>query len=361
MSRLVVARLSRVVLARRPFARLAVLSSTGVTAAYALGSALPHVNAQVAAITALVAARPTFHASVQEGLRQTLGLLLGAAFALLIITTVGIGVPALLVGMLGCWVAARLLRLGEEGAGTLAITVILVLGPTFKPDAIESRFLAVGVGSLVAMVISYFIRPGQPHERALDAALTQAQRSAALLTVIANHLAYHSGHVDRATAHRWLDRANKITAELAAVRTLADDAVVGAHWSPMIDREDAEAVAAQARLTHATAVVVANICRDLLAANHGPMPTPLAASLSDVFAAAADAIVDQSKGARAHPAETLGRDDQPVQVLTSTRRVAVHEIRNLEDIEPMLLGGALLADAETLAELLTALPDRRGG
>jgi uncharacterized membrane protein YccC len=107
MSRVVVARLSRVVFARRPFARLAALSSIGVTAAYALGSSLPHVNAQVAAITALVAARPTFHASVQEGLRQTLGLLLGAAFALLIITTVGIGVPALLVGMLGCWATAR--------------------------------------------------------------------------------------------------------------------------------------------------------------------------------------------------------------------------------------------------------------
>jgi hypothetical protein len=41
--------------------------------------------------------------------------------------------------------------------------------------------------------------------------------------------------------------------------------------------------------------------------------------------------------------------------LTSTRRVAVRQIRSLDDTEPMLLGGALLADAETIEELLTAM------
>jgi len=72
-----------------PYARLAALSSIGVTAAYAFGSYLPVVNAQVAAITALVAVRSTFHASTQEAMRQTLGLVLGAVFALLLITTIG--------------------------------------------------------------------------------------------------------------------------------------------------------------------------------------------------------------------------------------------------------------------------------
>jgi uncharacterized membrane protein YccC len=339
--------------ARSTYLRLAALSSLGVTAAYALASCLPEVNAQVAAITALVAVRPTFHASIQEAARQTLGLVLGAAVALLLITTVGLSLPALLVGVLACWVTARLLRLGEEGAGSLAITVILILGPTFSADAVETRFLGVAVGSLMAMLVSYFIRPGQPHERALDAALAQAERGAALLTEIADHLSRHSGHVERATAHRWLDRANKITAALARIRTAADDAVVGARWSPMIAREDAEAVAAQVRLTHATSIAVANICRDLLAASGGPMPAALAESLAEVFAAAAEAIVDQSEGARVNPAGTLGRDDEPVQALTSTRRVAVRQVRSLDDTQPMLLGGALLADAETIADLLT--------
>jgi hypothetical protein len=37
----------------------------------------------VSAITALVAVRPTFHASIQEAMRQTLGLVLGAVVATL--------------------------------------------------------------------------------------------------------------------------------------------------------------------------------------------------------------------------------------------------------------------------------------
>jgi uncharacterized membrane protein YgaE (UPF0421/DUF939 family) len=338
-----------------PYARLAALSSIGVTAAYAFGSYLPVVNAQVAAITALVAVRSTFHASTQEAMRQTLGLVLGAVFALLLITTIGVSAQALLLGVLACWATARLLRLGEQGAFSLAVTVIVILGPAFSADAVETRFLGVAVGSLIAMLVSFYVHPGQPHFRALDAALEQAERSAALLTEIADHLAHHTGHVARATAQEWLDRGHEITADLATIATAAEDAVAGARWSPMIARQDAEAVLAQVRLTRATTAAVANICRDLLAASDGPMPASLAVSLSEVFAAAADAIVDQSEAARDNPAEILDHQNAPVQALTSTRRVAVRQVRSLDDTQPMLLGGALLADAETIEDLLTAM------
>jgi len=85
------------------------------------------------------------------------------------------------------------------------------------------------------------------------------------------------------------------------------------------------------------------------------MPASLAVSLSEVFAAAADAIVDQSEAARDNPAEILDHQNAPVQALTSTRRVAVRQVRSLDDTQPMLLGGALLADAETIEDLLTAM------
>jgi uncharacterized membrane protein YccC len=340
--------------ARSQYVRLAVLSAGAAAVAYGVGALTPEVSPVVAGVTALITVRPTFHGSVQEALRQVLGVVLGAVLAFAALQSMGFSALALFVTILGCFVVARGLRLGEEGAAAVAVTVILVVGPQFSAEAIETRLLGVLVGSLVALGVSSFMRPGSPHGRALGDALDRGARAAALLTSIGQTLA-GGRTVPVDLPRRWLDEAEEILAGTVVARHAAQDAVSGARWSPMIDVAEAEAVLAQVRITEQTAVTVVSICRDLLAAVHsdGAIPSPLATSLSDVLLATAEAISSQSAAARETPARILDDHTGPVRVVSRSRSEAATHVRGLDDTRPLLLGGSLLRDTEKITETLT--------
>lgn len=342
-------------LAGRPYVRLAVLSAAAAAVAYGIGSMSPHVSAVVAGITALISVRPTFHASVQEALRQVLGVVVGGVFAYVMVELLGFSIVAIFLAMLVCFAAARVLRIGEEGAAAVGVTVILVLGPTFNPDAVETRLLGVVVGSLVALVSSFFTRPGTPHGRALSEVVAQEQRCAGLLTSIAASLRTSRGYVGELAARSWLAEAEDVLARTVEIRAAAEDAVEGARWSPMIGREEAAAVLQQVRIAERTAMTAVGMCRDLLAAadDTGPMPAGLAAALSEVLLATAGAITVQSEGARVHPAETLDSGTGPVGAVARSRREAVAEVREVEDTRPLLLGGSLLRDSQKITDILS--------
>ena len=181
--------------ASRPYVRLAVLSAAAAAAAYGIGTALAFVSPVVAAITALVTVRPTLHGSMQEALRQVLGVVIGAAVAFASLEMIGYSALTLFVGIVTCFVAAAWLRLGEDGAAAVAVTVILVVGPHFSSEAIETRLFGAVVGSLLALLTSYFTRPGTPHGRALTEVVDEAGRTAALLAGIADTLSREGGQV----------------------------------------------------------------------------------------------------------------------------------------------------------------------
>ena len=341
--------------ARRPYWRVAVLSAAAAATAYGLGSLSPHVSAVVAAITALVTVRPTFHSSLREALRQVLGVVIGAAFAFAALELVGVSVLALFVAIVACFVTASLLRLGEEGAVAVGVTVILVVGPHFSTQAIETRLFGVLVGSLLALVVSYFTRPGTPHGRALADVVEQGDRASALLTNIGHALTDRDGHLAAALADRWLDEAEDILARTTETKHLAEDAVAGARWSPMIGHAEAQAVLAQVKLTEATAITLVNMCRDLqvAAGRDRAMPAGMATSLSNVLLATAGAITEQSETARAHPAEPLDDSADVMGTATRTRTQAASVVRGLDDTRPLLLGGSLLRDTEKIADILS--------
>src|SRR5205823_4075719 len=120
---------------------------------------------------------------------------------------VGFSAVSLFVALVVCFVAAALLRLGEDGAVAVAVTVILVVGPQFSTEAIEARLSGVLVGSMVALLTSYFIRPGTPQSRALADVVEEADRTAALLATIAGALSRDGGRVAAPVARAWLDQA----------------------------------------------------------------------------------------------------------------------------------------------------------
>ena len=337
-----------------PYVRLAVLSAGAAAVAYGVGVLAPEVSPVVAGVTALITVRLTFHGSAQEGFRQVLGVVLGAVLAFAALQSLGFSTLALFVTILGCFLVARGLRLREEGAAAVAVTVILVVGPHFTAESIETRLLGVLVGSLVALGASSFIRPGSPHGRALADTLHQGKQAAALLTTIGRTLA--AGRpVPAGLPRRWLDEAEEILGDTVAARQAAQDAVSGARWSPMIDAAEAEAVLAQAQITERTAVTVVSICRDLMAAVDGdrPISSPLATSLSDVLLATADAISTQSAEARETPAHILDDHTGPVRVVSRSRSEAAMHVRGLDDTRPLLLGGSLLRDTEKITDTLT--------
>jgi uncharacterized membrane protein YccC len=339
----------------RPYLRLAVLSAAAAAVAYGLGTVLPLVSPVVAAVTALITVRPTLYASMQEGLRQVLGVIIGAVVAFFAMMLVGHSALALFLAIVGCFVAARCLRLGEEGAAAVGVTVILVVSPHFSTEATETRVFGVLVGSLLALLTSYFTRPGSPHGRALAAVVGEAERTSALLERIARTLSGRRGHVPGPVAQLWLDQAEEILARTVVARHAAQDAAAGARWSPMTDRQGTHAVLEQVRITERTIVALVSMCRDLLAAadRDEPLDEGLAASLSDVLLATAAAIGQQSQTARSHPAETLDELTGPIRVARRARSDAAGHVRHLDDTRPLLLGGSLLRDAEKITEVLS--------
>ena len=341
--------------AQRPYVRLAVLSAAAAAVAYGLGSLTYNVSAVVAAITALVAIRPTFHASLQEVLRQLVGVVCGAAFTFAALQLIGFSAVAIFLTVLACFIAAKALRLGEEGAVAVAVTVILVVGPHFNTEAIETRLLGVLLGSAIALVMSFFTRRGTPHGRALADVVEQGDRTSALLATIGRNLATSKGNIAESTAADWLAEAEDILARAVEIRYAAEDAVSGSRWSPMINRAETEAVLDQVRITEGTALTVVSMCRDLVVASdhERAMPAGLATSISGVLLATADAITEQSDGARDNPAEVLADYTGPVGVVTRSRKEAAVEVRSQDDTRPLLLGGSLLRDSEKITEILS--------
>jgi uncharacterized membrane protein YccC len=339
----------------RPYLRLAVLSAAAAAVAYALGVAMPHVSAVVAAITALVTVQPTFHASMKEALRQLIGVVFGATLAFAAIQLVGYSALALFATIIVSFGLARVLRLGEEGAAAVAVTVILVVGPQFSTEATEARLFGVLLGSALALVTSYFTRSGTPEGRALADLVGESDRTAELMVTIAERLPAGGGSVPWWIVRRWRDEAEDILQSVVATRQAAQDAVAGARWSPAIDRERAEAVLRQACITERTASTLVSMCRDLVvsAERDEPFNSRLASSLSDVLLATADAIGQQSQQARQHPAEPLAELTGPIKVARNARTDAAAHVRHLDDTRPLLLGGSLLRDAEKITEALS--------
>lgn len=334
---------------RAPYVRLAALTAVAGTAAFAVGGTIPNTSAITAAITAMVSIRHTFHDSIRDSVTQVLGVMLGGTVAYIAMKLIGFNALVIFLAIGSCFVVARLLRLGEEGALAIAVTVILVLGPTIKAEKIETRLYGVLVGVVIAMATSYFVRSGSPQERALKAGVAQSRAMSELLHEVAMTLADGSAEVSRPQAAKWLVRAEVIAQEVDTIRAQAESAVAGATWSPMIDRQEALAVAKQIEMTQATAETVVNICRELVLTfgKSHKLPTLLASALSGILNATAFVIEEQAEVALAAPAAHA--DDE---VFDQKRDEAIKDLRVLDETQPLFIGGSIIRDAEKISDIL---------
>lgn len=323
---------------KRSHVRFALLATISAVAAYSFASMFSWINAAVAGLTAFIAIRSTFHETVAESIRQVIGTLLGALLGYLLVIWIGSSPVVMLILLLFSFVLSRILRLGEEGAVVMGVTVILVLGPLTNVTLIETRFAAVVLGVLVALVASLWVRPGLPHNRAAAAATDIEAELAEILRTIAQHLSDGKGHVDIKVARSALTDTARMLRDLEVIRNEADAAVTASRWSPMLDREAALDALHQVKMAQTTAETVLNMARTLEAAavHDEQLPTTMVQNLAQVISATAD-IVDDTM-----PTTTA------IQVIEQGRGAVVDSIKQLDDTQILLVGSGLLQDTENL-------------
>jgi len=230
--------------------------------------------------------------------------------------------------------------------------MILVVGPNVTASTLEQRFFGVLLGATFATFVSYFVRKGTPQDRALMAGIEQSYAMSALLNSIAKALSENDGNVDLKVASKWLARAEFIANEIDEIKSSAKSALAGSAWSPAIDYEETKAVVAQIKMTEATANTLLNICRELVLSSGRSVQLPalLATALAGVLSATAEVISDQADNAEDNPADLQHEDLDDWQ---DQRTKAIVQLRNLDDTQPLLIGGSILRDAEKITEILT--------
>lgn len=288
------------------YARLAVLTALAAVVAYALGEALPYTDPIPAAITAAVATRATFHHAAKETVFQTLGALLGAAIALVIVSLIGSSALVIFLLVLLCFALARFLRLAapEESpfvAASMAVTVILVVGTHFTTELAIERFLGVALGALCALAASAIASPRKDTRilagdiNALKDALSE------LLARMARGLREIP---DRETATGWREEAVELRNETIGLTARWEDLASHARWSPRIDPDELKRMKTELDATTVMSARVLSIASDLTGAagaRVASLPPAAVSPLADLMAMAADNISAED------PSTSIGR------------------------------------------------------
>jgi hypothetical protein len=338
------------------YLRYATVAAVVSTGAYVVGSHIPHVSAIVAAITGLIALRPTLHASLKEAFSQILAIVVGAGMAFGITVAVGsFSTFVLFIALLSCFLLVKLFALPEGSAIGIAISVLLVVGPHFDRNLIETRFLGVALGSLFAVAGSFWTRPGKPTSRALNDILEQSERVARLLNDMGKTLSTQEGHISEALAQGWLEEAKSIQSRVLDIREFADEVLLGSKWSPLITEDEANSVLTQVKITQALVTTVLNISRDLRAsAKHkDALPLELAIHLSEALMSSATIVLEQSETARDNPATHVEGTSQSILVSDASRAHGIKHLRGLAEDHPLMIGGSVLRDTEKITEILS--------
>jgi uncharacterized membrane protein YgaE (UPF0421/DUF939 family) len=338
-----------------PFVRMAALSAVAGAGSYFIGQLIPYVDAAIAGVTALVTIRPTFHDAAREMVRQIGGTFIGALIGVALTAAFGFSPLVIAATVLTCFLLGWPLKLSEPSLAVMSFTALIVAAPVLNTSAVESRFAGVALGAVCALVVSLWVLPGKPHSRALVASVERANASAELLSEVSIYLSEHRGKVSKKVAREWVARAEGNMSALADVRADAEGALRSARWSPLVDKEEAQAVLEQVALAQVTARTVYNMSQDLLlhAKSARSLPVKVVDGLASVMAATAETISGQADGALETPAQTLANDTSVLSEWESHRDGTAEHLSELDSHAPVLLAGSLLRDAEKIADVLS--------
>lgn len=324
-------------------ARIAVFSGLSVSLAYLVGLWIPIVDPIIAAITALISVRPTFHASMRESWGQVIGTVIGALFSIVFVSFLGFNILTLAFMIAFSFFIAWILKIGEEGAVAIGVTVILVAGPLFGDvDSIEGRLFGVVLGVACGLAGSFFVTPGKPHNRALKASEQYVKQSSILLRKVAVSLS--EGVLSKDDADKWVTESQKLVSEMDVAKKDAEDAVSGAKWSPLLGRKETIEVLAEVNKNQDVVSTVHNICIDAVEAiRKGKTFKP----------SEAETISNLLMGTVASIEEHLGNIEKADEIYQHISESSVSEIKSLNDTQAIMLGGSIARDATKIKKALT--------
>lgn len=310
---------------RSAYARLAVLTALAATAAYVIAELVPFADPIPAAITAAIATRATFHHAAKETVFQSLGALLGAGIALGIVWLIGTGPLVILLLVLLCFALARLLVLNSPQesplvAGSMAVTVILVVGTHLTTELAFQRFIGVVIGALCALVASALATPTRDTRLLRRDSEALQHDLSTLLSDVATGL---RAAPDADVARDWRDAAVELRNRSIGLDARLEDLSSHRKWNPRIDPEDLASLSTSLEANGVMSARVLSITSDLLASSRGnvAMHIPQAARspLADLIAMAADNISADD------PATSVGRTQahEAVRIADQTAQIAL--------------------------------------
>lgn len=310
---------------RSVYVRLAVLSSLAAVAAYLIAEALPFADPIPAAITAVIATRATFHHAAKESVFQTLGALLGAAIALVIVSALGSGPIVIFLLVLLCFALARVLRLAAPDespfvAMSLAVTVILVVGTHLTSELAFERFIGVVIGGVCALAASALTAPTRDTRQLREESERLQEDLSALLATVATGLREPP---DASVARDWREQARDLRDRSIGLDARLADLSSHRRWSPRIHPEDIASLTTSLQANRVMSTRVLTITSDLATAAKAPggsaLPTEARSPLADLIAMAADNIAAED------PSTSVGRTQahEAVRVAEQTAQIAL--------------------------------------
>ncbi len=288
LDRLVNSRLVRLFTDRWRWVRQVLVTSSAGALAWIVGDAILPRNGVTAAIAAILTVQVSVHKSVREGFSQILGTSIGAGIGLLSEAVFGLGfiTVGITVGLAS--VGARALRLGSAAAINVVITALIVIGPGLPENTAWHRLLSIIIGTVIAIVLSYFSHPKSPAGRTIDEISQLAISAAELLGVMAHGV---SDGFERQEAAQWLAKGRVLVARVPRVRAQATEARAYSRWFPLAVRAEADDLYMRAVALDHAVEQVRNIARTLYdSAVEGALPMSLNQQIADALSTASYAM-----------------------------------------------------------------------
>lgn len=332
---------------RNQILRLATLSATSAGVAYLTASLVPWIDAYIAAVFALAAIKPTLHASMKESFQQIIGTVLGAVFGIILVALLGFNIFTLIIMVAVAFLIAWRLRLGETGAVMMGVTIILITGPINELQEIEARLAGVILGSLFAIVASYFMLPGKPNERVIEASMRLSKQATTLLNTIAYRMREREHKISINETEHWNETVEIIMNEVLTVKTEAEETVKGVKWSPLLKREEAAQALEHINNTENIVLIIRNIVNDINITISGGnrLPDTVAINISEVLLTTSEKLEEATNS-------EVNLDTSELSKIENKKLKALDSIRNVDNTQAITLGGSLIQDASKLEETL---------
>lgn len=348
------------------FLRWAALVVAGSTLAYIVAENVWFSSASIAALTAALLVQGTFHDSVKEGLLQISGVFIGVTLGLFTFALFAhYGAFSLFFATAGGFVFARITHLKISSAVSMIAPIIVVVGSqNITTFTVEQRLSGIVIGGVIALLASYTTRSGNPAERINENVANISERTSQLLLKISSALSDPFFSLEEAETIVCEAKENIVC--LIEAKKDAEDAILGAKFSPFLSKDDAERALKRADVALSIATVVESMTKTLLestknSADREYPRSALEGSASEVvpenIGATANLLTEQlvNRGTafkkQAVPA-IPSPDDETVDEVHESYVSAVSAVKDMDETAPLLLSGSLLASSQHIASIL---------